>query len=317
MTNGVFDVLHRGHVSYLLRAAELGASLLVAVNTDQSARMLGKGPERPLNSERDRAYVLAGLSSVDKVTFFDARSPVELIKKIKPEVYVKGGDYDMETLEETGVVRTWGGKSLAIPFLEGFSTTALVQRIRAPLRKAAFLYRDGVIYKDKGYLSNWEDFEFVPDAIEGMHLLQKTGYTLVVVTKQAGLVRDCYTDKHHHALTRKMLGAFNQEGIDLAGVYHCHLYPEAQTTDLGKFLNFSIRGPELNVQAVREMNLSMQDSLFVGDKLSHINSARAIGVAKAYIVALDNLETATEEAKADRHFSSLFSCAQYLAQTNQ
>ena len=134
MTNGVFDVIHRGHVSYLHRAAELGASLLVAINTDQSARLLGKGQDRPLNSELDRAYVLAGMASVDMVTFFSTRSPVELIHKIKPEIYVKGGDYDIETLEETRIVRSWGGKSLAIPFVDGFSTTGLVQRIRSPLR---------------------------------------------------------------------------------------------------------------------------------------------------------------------------------------
>jgi rfaE bifunctional protein nucleotidyltransferase chain/domain len=131
MTNGVFDVLHRGHVSYLHRAAELGASLLVAVNTDRSARTLGKGPDRPLNSELDRAYVLAGLASLDMVTFFDTRTPVELILRVRPDVYVKGGDYDMETLEETRVVRSWGGQSLSVPFVDGFSTTALVQRIRA------------------------------------------------------------------------------------------------------------------------------------------------------------------------------------------
>jgi rfaE bifunctional protein nucleotidyltransferase chain/domain len=133
MTNGVFDVIHRGHVSCLHRAAELGASLLVAINTDQSARLLGKGPDRPLNAELDRAYVLAGLASVDIVTFFSTRSPVELIHKIKPEIYIKGGDYDIETLEETRIVRSWGGTSLAIPFVDGFSTTALVQRIRSPL----------------------------------------------------------------------------------------------------------------------------------------------------------------------------------------
>ena len=130
MTNGVFDVLHRGHVSYLHRAAKLGASLLVAVNSDSSARMLGKGPDRPLNVAEDRAYVLAGLRSVDLLTFFDTRTPVDLIRAIRPDIYVKGGDYDMETLEETRVVRSWGGQSVAIPFVVGFSTTALVQRIR-------------------------------------------------------------------------------------------------------------------------------------------------------------------------------------------
>ena len=130
MTNGVFDVIHRGHVSYLHRAAELGASLLIGVNTDLSARMLGKGPDRPLNRAEDRAYVLAGLCSVDMVTFFDSRTPLELIQAIRPEIYVKGGDYDMETLEESRLVRGWGGKVAAIPFVDGFSTTLLVKRIR-------------------------------------------------------------------------------------------------------------------------------------------------------------------------------------------
>ncbi|MCU7372776.1 adenylyltransferase/cytidyltransferase family protein [Paucibacter sp. O1-1] len=129
-TNGVFDVLHRGHVSYLHAARRLGASLLVAVNTDASARGLGKGPERPLNGEVDRALVLAGLASVDAVTFFAEATPVALLARLRPEVYVKGGDYDMETLEETRLVRSWGGRSLAIPFVPGYSTTALVRSIR-------------------------------------------------------------------------------------------------------------------------------------------------------------------------------------------
>ena len=129
-TNGVFDILHRGHVSYLAQARALGASLVLGLNSDSSARMLGKGPDRPLNSEADRAAVLAALESVSLVTLFDESTPVELIKQARPDIYVKGGDYDMETLEETRVVRSWGGRSLALPFVEGYSTTALVKRIR-------------------------------------------------------------------------------------------------------------------------------------------------------------------------------------------
>jgi len=129
-TNGVFDVLHRGHVLYLAQARALGASLLVALNTDASARRLGKGPDRPLNNEADRAVVMAALASTGLVTWFDEDTPLEIITLIKPDILVKGGDYDMSKLPETALVQSWGGKALALPFVDGYSTTALVQKIR-------------------------------------------------------------------------------------------------------------------------------------------------------------------------------------------
>jgi len=130
-TNGVFDILHRGHVSYLAQARALGASLVIGLNSDASARRLGKGPDRPLNREEDRACVLAALESVSLVTLFDEATPVELLKLVRPQLYVKGGDYDIETLEETKWVRSWGGQAHALAFVDGYSTTALVRRIRA------------------------------------------------------------------------------------------------------------------------------------------------------------------------------------------
>ena len=129
-TNGVFDVLHRGHATYLAQARALGASLVVGVNTDASARRLGKGPDRPLNNEADRATLLAALESVSLVTWFDEDTPVKLLQELRPQLYVKGGDYDMRTLAETALVESWGGRALAIPFVDGYSTTALVSRIR-------------------------------------------------------------------------------------------------------------------------------------------------------------------------------------------
>jgi len=129
-TNGVFDILHRGHVSYLAQARELGASLVIGLNSDTSARLLGKGPDRPLNNELDRACVLAALESVSLVTLFDEATPVELLKLVRPQIYVKGGDYDIETLEETKWVRSWGGDARALAFVDGYSTTSLVRRIR-------------------------------------------------------------------------------------------------------------------------------------------------------------------------------------------
>ena len=129
-TNGVFDILHRGHVSYLAQARALGASLVIGLNSDASARGLGKGPDRPLNAELDRACVLAALESVSLVLLFDEPKPVALLRRVRPQLYVKGGDYDIETLEETRWVRSWGGDARALPFVDGYSTTSLVRRIR-------------------------------------------------------------------------------------------------------------------------------------------------------------------------------------------
>ncbi len=129
-TNGVFDILHRGHVTYLDAALRLGASLIVALNTDASVRRLGKGDDRPLNTLADRAAMVAALASVSMVTSFDEDTPQALIEALRPDIIVKGGDYDMETLPETASVKSWGGTAVAIPFEFERSTTALLRKIR-------------------------------------------------------------------------------------------------------------------------------------------------------------------------------------------
>jgi len=130
-TNGVFDILHRGHASYLDQARALGASLVVGVNSDASVKMLGKGDDRPINAEADRQALLAALASVDMAVLFTEQTPVNLIEKIRPDIYVKGGDYEIDTLAETKLVKTWGGKAIAIPFLYERSTTTLLGKIRS------------------------------------------------------------------------------------------------------------------------------------------------------------------------------------------
>ncbi len=130
-TNGVFDILHRGHASYLAQARALGASLVVGVNSDASVKMLGKGDDRPINSEADRQALLAALESVDMTVLFTEQTPVNLIEKIRPDIYVKGGDYEIDALAETHLVKSWGGKAIAIPFLYERSTTNLLSKIRA------------------------------------------------------------------------------------------------------------------------------------------------------------------------------------------
>lgn len=129
-TNGVFDLLHRGHVTYLARARALGAALLVALNSDKSVRQLNKGSDRPLNPLADRMAVLAALECVDAVTWFDEDTPDRLITACRPQVLVKGGDWRVEQIVGAGGVLARGGQVVSIPFEHERSTTALVSRIR-------------------------------------------------------------------------------------------------------------------------------------------------------------------------------------------
>jgi D-glycero-beta-D-manno-heptose 1-phosphate adenylyltransferase len=129
-TNGVFDLLHRGHVTYLAQARALGASLLVAANSDASARELGKGADRPVNPLEDRLAVLAALEAVTLVTWFEQETPLELILAVKPDVLVKGGDWKLEAIVGAKEVKSWGGVVHSIPFAHERSTSALIERIR-------------------------------------------------------------------------------------------------------------------------------------------------------------------------------------------
>jgi len=129
-TNGVFDVLHRGHVEYLSAARALGDVLVVGLNTDASVRRLGKGADRPVNPEDDRAYVLAGLAAVDYVTPFDEDTPRALVAALLPDVLVKGGDYTRDTIVGADEVEAAGGRVEVIPLVPGRSTTSILQRVR-------------------------------------------------------------------------------------------------------------------------------------------------------------------------------------------
>jgi len=132
--DGVFDLLHRGHIAYLAEARQLGDRLVVAIRGDASARHLEKGPDRPVNREGDRAFQVAALESVDAVVIFNEATPTALLSRLRPSVVVKGGDHDMSRLPESALVRSWGGHALALPFVDGFSTTSLMDRILAGSR---------------------------------------------------------------------------------------------------------------------------------------------------------------------------------------
>lgn len=128
-TNGCFDILHAGHVTYLEKARSFGDCLVLGLNTDASVRA-NKGPSRPINSELDRAQVVGGLKAVDYVVLFGEQTAEKLIAKVKPDVYVKGGDYTLDTLPEAKIVMGYGGKVEFVTMVEGRSTTNVIQKIK-------------------------------------------------------------------------------------------------------------------------------------------------------------------------------------------
>ncbi len=130
-TNGVFDVLHAGHVTYLQQARQLGDLLIVGVNSDESVRGLNKGPNRPVNGQEDRVLVLEALRAVDGAVVFDEQTPEAIIEQLRPEVHVKGGDYAVEDMPEARIVQGYGGEVVILPLLDGRSTTGILKRLGA------------------------------------------------------------------------------------------------------------------------------------------------------------------------------------------
>lgn len=129
-TNGVFDILHPGHVDYLYKARDLGDFLVLGLNTDDSVRRLNKAPDRPFNTEQTRAFVLAGLGCIDAIVLFNEDTPLELITFLKPDVLVKGNDYKIDQIAGAKEVKQNGGSVITVPLVEGFSTTALINKIK-------------------------------------------------------------------------------------------------------------------------------------------------------------------------------------------
>ena len=185
------------------------------------------------------------------------------------------------------------------------------------MKRAVFLDRDGVINLDRAYVHRWEDFEFVPGALDAAARLAAAGWTLVVVTNQSGIARGYYTEDDYQALTRQMVDAFAARGVPVAAVYHCPHHPSGRVAALAVDCECRKPAPGMLLRAAREHGLSLPDSMMVGDKPSDIAAARAAGVGRAYLVASDNAESPTygadeEQVGADGAFASLADCVDHL-----
>jgi D-glycero-D-manno-heptose 1,7-bisphosphate phosphatase len=289
ITNGVFDILHAGHVQYLEAAKKECDILIVSLNTDRAVRKY-KDPGRPLVPQKQRALVVAALSCVDYVTFHGERRMRKTLETLRPTYYIKGGDYKPEQLTSRDVVERCGGKALILPLKPGISTTSIIDRalaayglkpesLDAPPAKPApalFLDRDGVINKDKGYISDPKDFEFLPGVVEALRSFQDAGYFLIIITNQGGIDLGYYTQEDFFHVNLHMMKTLGAAGVFLDKIYFCpHSIKE----------NCSCRKPGIGMirRAQKELPVIMKKSLLAGDKETDILAGKKAGLKTCLI----------------------------------
>jgi rfaE bifunctional protein nucleotidyltransferase chain/domain len=278
-TSGVFDILHAGHVDYLTKARAHCDVLIVGLNSDTSVRS-NKGILRPICFQEDRAHVLAGLSCVDYIFVFDEKNNNTNIEQLKPDRYIKAGDYSPAKLSSAPIVESYGGKVVIIPVLHSTSTSKIIATIaerysleyqqpnrcsqpQTTIRPAVFLDRDGTINKHVEYLHDPAKFEFLPGALEGIKKFQDAGYYIIIVTNQPGIGFGYFTEEDFYRVNKRMLKGCNEAGIGIDKIYYC---PDTQAVDS------VYRKPATGMidRAFEELPINRERSVMIGDMESDI-----------------------------------------------
>ena len=232
-TCGSFDILHAGHAQYLAKARAACDRLLVAVNSDASVRRY-KSALRPINPERERMYVVGALAAVDAVTSLDEDRPLSLLLRWKPDLYIKGGDYQSSSLRSAGAVEAYGGRVLVIGSDFAASTSAVLDRAAAvsahaePERLAAtaprglvLLDRDGTLIRDVSFLGDPAGVELLPGVGEGLAALQAQGFRLAILTNQQGIGLGYYTPREMIAVHQELFRKLAPFGVRISKIYFC------------------------------------------------------------------------------------------------
>ncbi len=297
-TSGVFDILHAGHVEYLEKARSLCDVLIVGINSDASVQRY-KGKNRPYVPQQLRARVLAGLASVDFVFIFEERRNQQNILALRPDFYIKAGDYSPEQLTSKEVVESVGGRVVLIPVKTKISTTDIVQKIlqaeqgasgqvvekenavhfeKKPGKPApaVFLDRDGTINEEVEYLHDPAKFRLLPNVLEGLKKLQNMGYRLVIVTNQGGIGLGYYSEEDFYRVNREMFRQLAPAGIQIDKIYFC---PHGVTE------NCSCRKPNIGLieRAVEDLNIDLAHSFMIGDKTIDLETGRRAGIGKILV----------------------------------
>ncbi len=289
-TSGVFDLLHPGHVEYLEDARAQCDFLIVAVNSNRSVRAI-KGEHRPICDEQDRARVVAGLASVDLVFLFSEENNASNIRQLKPDLYLKAGEYSERGLSSAKIVEEQGGKVVFVPYREGRSSSSIIDRVRAaypepvslPAAVAAqpmpaiFVDRDGVINEEVEYLHEPEKFRLIPGVLSGLKTLQANGYRIVVVTNQAGIGLGYFTKEDFYRVNRVMLQAAAREGLRFDRIYFC---PHA----VGDLCSCRKPLPGMLFRARDELQVQLNGSWMIGDSSVDMEAGRAAGCKTAHFM---------------------------------
>ncbi|RMG42194.1 MAG: HAD-IIIA family hydrolase [Candidatus Dadabacteria bacterium] len=288
-TSGVFDLLHAGHVDYLREAKSFCDLLIVAVNSDKSVKEI-KGEKRPLIPESERAKVVAALEAVDYVFIFDDPNNNTNIKLLKPDVYIKAGDYQKETLSSAPLVEEYGGEVKLIKLKHDISTSSIVETIcerygvlpvaeKLPPpepRPAVFLDRDGTINTYVEYLHEPEKLELLPGTVEALKLLQQAGYRIVITTNQPGIGLGYFKKEDFFKVMKRLFTLVSKEGVLIDRVYYS---PHTKAE------NSKWRKPETGMieAAVKDLNIILKESFVIGDMTSDIKFGENAGCSTVLV----------------------------------
>ena len=297
-TSGSFDIVHAGHIDYLRSAKEKCDKLIVAVNSNSSIKLY-KSPKRPINSEKNRLIVLSAIKYIDAVFIFNETNNKQNILELKPDLYIKANDYVASDSEKTSdkpmmtsakYLKEWGGEAITLSFTKGISTTRIIDKINSlqnhatPVsiatkkkekdQKFIFLDRDGVINKEIEYLHQPEQFDLLPNVLEGLKKLQDLQYQFIVVTTQAGIGLGYFTKEDFYQVNKKMLKIFNSHEIVISKIYYC---------PCSKADNCHCRKPETGLfeRAITDLEITSSElakSFMIGDKTSDILAGKKMNL---------------------------------------
>lgn len=280
-TCGAFDLLHAGHASYLEQAKSLCDRLVVGVNSDDSIRTY-KSPHRPIVSQEQRMKLVAALRSVDAVILMTDTRPASIIASLRPDFYIKGGDYGKEELKSAPLVESYGGRCEIIPVEHQISSSQIIARIEdlahyGPPEQIAtssapvvLLDRDGTLIENVHFLNDPRRVKLLEGVGEGLRLLQEQGFRLVVVTNQQGIGLGYFNYGEFVATNSAMLRQLAPYGVKISKFYYCpHSF--ADDCDCRK------PGPQLLKRALRDFSAKAEESFMIGDSRADMQAAQAAG----------------------------------------